>query len=258
MAVEIDLNADVGEECGDDEALFGIVTSANVAAGGHAGGGSVLHQTVRLASSAGVRIGAHPSYPDRAGFGRHSRASDHDASSVEAFVSTQVLEVAGACLQRSVSLAHVKAHGALYNDAVADTRLAEAFLSGVRRASAELGGGSIPVMGIPDSALHRACERSGVPFLAEAFADRAYAPDGSLVSRQHPGAVLHDHAAAARQAVRVALEGSVVATDGTVIAMPAVTVCLHGDTPGAVAMALAVRRELEAHGIRVVAPGGTP
>ncbi len=256
MAVEIDLNADVGEECGDDEALFGIVTSASVAAGGHAGGGTVLHETVRLAASAGVRVGAHPSYPDREGFGRRSRALDHDASSVAVFVSAQVLEVAMACGHRSVSLAHVKAHGALYNDAVADAAMAEAFLSGVVRAGAELGVASIPVMGIPGSALHRACDRRDVPFLGEAFADRAYSPDGSLIPRHDAGAVLHDHDAVARQALRVALEGSVVAADGTVIAMPAVTVCVHGDTPGAVAMSRKVRRELEAHGVHLVAPGG--
>jgi len=256
MAVEIDLNADVGEERGDDRALFDIVTSASVAAGGHAGGGPVLHETVRLAASAGVRVGAHPSYPDREGFGRRSFAADHDSTSIAAFVSAQVLEVAAACAHRSVGLAHVKAHGALYNDAVADAALAEAFLTGVLRAGAELDGGPIPVMGIPGSALHRACDRRDVPFLAEAFADRAYAPDGSLVPRRTAGAVLHDHDAVARQAVRVAVEGSVVAIDGSVIAIPAVTVCLHGDTPGAVAMSRRVRRELEAHGVRVAAPSG--
>jgi len=253
VSILIDLNADAGEECGDDEALFSIVTSASIAAGGHAGGGGVLHETVRLAASAGVRVGAHPSYPDRAGFGRVSRAADHDVEGVISFVTAQVLDVAAACARRSVTLAHVKAHGALYTDAVVDAELASAFLAGVARAGVELGDPGIPVMGMPGSALHRACERAGVPFLAEAFADRAYAPDGTLVPRQHPGAVLSDHEAVARQAVSVAVERSVTAMDGSVIPMPAVTVCVHGDTPGAVRMSQTVRRELEAHGVVIAA-----
>ncbi len=253
MTIVIDLNADVGEECGDDQSLFEIVTSANVAAGGHAGGGGVLRETVGLAASAGVRVGAHPSYPDREAFGRVSRASEHDSAAVAAFVAAQVLDVAAACADRSVALAHVKAHGALYHDAASDSAVAAAFLAGVLRAAGELGVDSIPVMGFPDSALHRVCASAGVPFLAEAFADRAYAPDGSLVPRLHPGAVLDDHAAVVRQAVRVALHGSVVATDGTIVSVRAVTVCLHGDTPGAVEMSRKVRRELEANGVHVVA-----
>jgi UPF0271 protein len=255
VSILIDLNADAGEECGDDEALFSVVTSTSVAAGGHAGGGGVLHEAVRLAAAAGVRIGAHPSYPDRVEFGRVSRSRDHDVEGVVSFVSAQVLDVAGACARRSVELSHVKAHGALYNDAIVDADLSAAFLAGVARAGGELGDPGIPVMGIPGSALHRACERAGVPFLAEAFADRAYAPDGTLVPRHRPGAVLTDHDAVARQAVRVALDRSVMAVDGTVIDMPAVTVCVHGDTPGAVLMSQRVRRELEAHGVVIAAPG---
>jgi len=253
MAVIIDLNADVGEERGDDAALFGIVTSANVAAGGHAGGGGVLRETVRLATSAGVQVGAHPSYPDRDGFGRVSRASDHDAEGVATFVSAQVLEVAAACALHAVPLGHVKAHGALYNDAVVNADLARAFLDGVLRAGVELGDSVLPVMGIPGSILHRACMRADVPFLAEAFADRLYAPDGSLVPRHQPGAVIADHDAAARQALSVALEGTVITADGTPIPMPAVTICVHGDTPGAVAMSRRVRTALEANGVRVSA-----
>lgn len=255
MAIVIDLNADVGEERGDDKALFGIVTSANVAAGGHAGGGGVLQETVQLAAFAGVRVGAHPSYPDRGQFGRVSRARDHDADGVAEFVTTQVLEVAAACALHSVPLGHVKAHGALYNDAVADVDLAMAFLGGVLRAGVELGEGRLSVMGIPGSALQRACERAEVPFLAEAFADRLYAPDGSLVSRLRPGAVITDHEAVTRQALGVALEGVVVASDGTRIPMPAVTLCVHGDTPGAVGMSRQVRTALEANGVAVSATG---
>jgi 5-oxoprolinase (ATP-hydrolysing) subunit A len=256
VAVTIDLNADVGEECGDDAALFDIVTSANVAAGGHAGGGDVLTEAVRLAVAASVRVGAHPSYPDRVGFGRVSQAHAHDATAIADFVCEQVLAVASACASHGVQLSHAKAHGALYNDAAADERTAVAFLAGVRRAGAVLGPGPIPVLGLHGTLLHAACMRQGIPFVAEAFADRAYAPDGTLVPRDRPGAVLADPGAAARQAVGIARLGSVTAIDGTRVAVTAATVCLHGDSPDAVLMARRVRSELERQGVRIRAIGG--
>ena len=161
MPFVVDLNADVGEECGDDASLLGIVTTANVAAGGHAGGGDVLLETVGLAARARVAVGAHPSYPDRADFGRISRADAHDRTSITAFVREQVLTVAAACAEHRVVLSHVKAHGALYHDAAADGALTSAFLDGVQSAARDLGGAGLPVMGMPGTVLEHACRQRG-------------------------------------------------------------------------------------------------
>lgn len=254
----IDLNADVGEECGDDAALFTVITTASVAAGGHAGGGQVLLETVRRAVAAGVTVGAHPSYPDRTGFGRVSRAEEHGPAGIAGFVREQVLRVAQACADEGARLAHVKAHGALYADAAHDGELASAFLDGVAAAARDAGIDELAVMGMPGTALSRACSARGVPYLSEAFADRAYAPDGTLVPRATDGSVIHDPDTVAVQAVRLATEGVVVAVDGTHVSVPAVTVCLHGDTPGAVALARRVRGDLEAAGVRIAAVRPAP
>ena len=254
----IDLNADVGEECGDDAALFTVVTTASVAAGGHAGGGEVLLDTVRRAVAAGVSVGAHPSYPDRAGFGRVSRAREHGPTGITAFVREQVREVARACSDQGTRLAHVKAHGALYADAAHDRELASALLDGVAAAARDSGIDELAVMGMPGTTLERLCGARGVPYLAEAFADRAYAPDGTLVPRGVDGSVIHDEDVVAEQAVRLATEGVVVAVDGSLVSVPAVTVCLHGDTPGAVALARRVRGDLEAVGVRIAAVRPAP
>ena len=256
MPLVVDLNADVGEECGDDASLLGIVTTANVAAGGHAGGGDVLRRTVGMAAGADVAVGAHPSYPDLAEFGRVSRADAHDAASIADFVRDQVLAVAAACTEHGVALAHVKAHGALYHDAGADPALASAFLDGVQSSAIRLGLSSLAVMGMPGTALDRECAARGVAYLPEAFADRAYAPDGTLLPRSEPGAVLLDPAIVADRVLRLVTEGRVRAVDGTDLRVAAVTVCLHGDTAGAVEMARLVRRRLEEHGV-VVAAGRT-
>jgi UPF0271 protein len=253
--VLIDLNADLGEECGDDAALLAIVTTANIAAGGHAGGGSILERTVRLAAEASVSVGAHPSYPDRQDFGRVSRADDYDAEAIATFVAEQVLTVAAACEAQGIELSHVKAHGALYNEAASDEAIALAFLDGVQRAATRLERTAIPVMGLPRSALAALAVGAGVPFQAEAFADRAYESDGTLVPRGHLGAVLPDADAIARQVLQIALEGAVTAIDGTVVPVAAVTICVHGDTPGAVAAARLARSELERHGVAVSASG---
>ena len=247
----IDLNADIGEECGDDAALLAIVTTASVATGAHAGGGAVLDQAVRLAVSSGVMVGAHPSYPDRAGFGRTSRAAEHGPDGISVIVQEQVARVARTCTENGTALSHVKAHGALYADVAADILLARAFLAGVERAGHDVDTGPIAVMGQPGTVLSRLCEEHGVPFLAESFADRAYAVDGSLVPRHVPGSVIDDPAAVASRALSLALDGGVHALDGTWVEVPAVTVCLHGDTPGAVTLARRVRAELESHGVRI-------
>jgi 5-oxoprolinase (ATP-hydrolysing) subunit A len=256
MPLRVDLNADMGEECGDDAALLDVVTTANVAAGGHAGGGDVLRRTVGMAAQADVAVGAHPSYPDRAEFGRVSRADAHEGEAIAAFVRDQVLAVATACTEHGVALAHVKAHGALYHDAGADPVLAAAFLDGVQASAARLGVPSLAVMGMPGTALHRECAARGVAYLPEAFADRAYSPDGTLLPRSEPGAVLLDPEIVAARVLRLVTEGRVRAVDGTDLLVPASTVCLHGDTAGAVEMARMVRRRLEEHGV-VVAAGRT-
>ncbi len=251
----IDLNADVGEQRGDDEALFGVVTTANVAAGGHAGGGAVLEETIRLAVASSVTIGAHPSYPDREEFGRVSRAREYDSTAIASFVHEQVMAVAAACARHGVMMTHVKAHGALYNDAMVDDRIADALIDGIARTAADVGETGLPVMGLPGSSLQRACLRRNVPFIAEAFADRAYAADGTLLPRNSPGAVLHEIDAVVQQVLRIACESVVIAVDGSAIRMSASSICVHGDTPGAVGMAREVRSALEAAGIRVVSPG---
>lgn len=249
----IDLNADLGEECGDDRALLRIVTTANIAAGGHAGGGHVLQETVRAAADAGVAIGAHPSYEDRPGFGRTSRLHEHDPASLAALVRQQAFTVAAACRQHGVSMSHVKPHGALYHDVEADRAAANALVDAIVEVATDLGH-EVAVVGAPLSELASVCAARGVPFWAEAFADRAYLLDGRLAPRTEPGAVLHDLDTVVAQALALATQGTVVAIDGTVIEVPADTLCLHGDTPDAVVLARGVRRALEDAGLAIAHP----
>lgn len=249
----IDLNADAGEDAADEAALFTVVSSANVAAGAHAGGGLVLTEAVRLAAEAGVAVGAHPSYPDRPGFGRASMAAAYDRAGLAALVREQVLTVAAACAGEGIPLSHVKAHGALYHDCAADPVLAEAVRDAVVDLRTDLGW--LPLVGMPGSALERACLSRDVRFVPEAFADRGYAPDGSLVARRDAGGVLQDADVVAERVLRLATEGVVTAVDGTVVRIHAQTVCLHGDTPGAVAMARRIRHRLEEHAVRIAPVG---
>lgn len=242
----VDLNADVGEECADDAALLAIVTSANVATGAHAGGGAVLVETVRVAVANDVAVGAHPSYPDRDGFGRSSRLDLHGPQGIASFVAEQVRDVHEVCREHGVELSHVKAHGALYADANHRVEVAHALLDGVLRA-----GPAVAIMGLPGSALEAVCGEAGITFLAEVFADRAYGPDGRLVPRTEPGAVIHDPDEVVQRAVRMVTRGEVVAVDGSVVPLAAATVCLHGDTPGAVEMAWRVRAALDEHRVEV-------
>jgi UPF0271 protein len=245
----IDLNADLGEECADDAAMLEIVTTANVAAGAHAGGGEVLDATVRAAQSAGVAIGAHPAYADRPGFGRISRWVDHDPASLRELVREQIRGVARVCEEQGARLVHVKAHGAMYHDAASQAVIAEAFHAAVTDCSHELGY-PLAVMGPPEGHLRLACP-SDIPYLPEAFADRTYRADGSLVPRAEPGAVLHDLQQVVEQALMIAVHGQVRSVDGGDVTVDARTLCVHGDTPGSVALAQAVRAGLEAEGVRV-------
>jgi UPF0271 protein len=254
VAQTIDLNADVGEgfgawSMGADELLLPFVTSVNVACGFHAGDPLVIDRTVARAVKAGVAVGAHPGYWDLRGFGR--RALSADATEIEADVLYQVGAAQAFARAHGVGLSHVKPHGALYNQAVEDEALARAIARGVARA-----GAGLRFVGLATSVtMRRAAEAEQLPFVAEAFADRAYRADGTLAPRGTPGAVIVEPEQAVAQAVGIARDGVVVATDGSRVTLRADTLCLHGDTPGAVAIARAVRRGLEAAGVAVVPLG---
>ncbi|MDP9373522.1 MAG: LamB/YcsF family protein [Chloroflexota bacterium] len=249
MSTAIDLNSDMGESfgrwaLGHDEALLDHVSSANVACGFHAGDPRVMARTVALARAKGVAVGAHPGFPDLAGFGRREIATTPDE------VTTDVLYQLGAldafCRAAGVSLRHVKPHGALYNQIAVDERLATATAEAVARFNRDL-----ILVGLPGSAVERAAAAAGLPFAREAFADRAYNADGTLASRRLPGAVIADPARVAERAARMATAGRVGTVDGGEIGLAADTLCIHGDTPGAVELARTVRDALERHGVTI-------
>lgn len=240
----IDLNADLGEGAPYDEELLRIVSSANVACGGHAGDAGTMAETVRLAIGNGVAVGAHPGYPDREGFGRESGFMRGDE--LYDALTEQVTALADLTAELGAKLAHVKPHGALYNDAVNDAEIADVIARVVAEAP-----GEPAFMGMANTELEAAAGRHGLDFIAEAFIDRAYEPDGTLVSRKEPGAVHEDLNVATTQAVRLAEDGRVTARDGDEITVRADTLCIHGDTPGAAEKARAVRDVLESHGIEI-------
>jgi UPF0271 protein len=247
--MRIDLNADLGESfgawpMGQDAQLMAIVTSANVACGGHAGDPATMRRTVRLARAHGVAVGAHPGFPDLLGFGR--REIQMSPQDVEDLVLYQVSALAGIARAEGVRLQHVKAHGALYNMACRDEALAEAIARAVLACDPTL-----VLFGLPDSALIQAGLDAGLPVAAEAFADRAYHADGSLVSRSIAGSVLHDVDTVVARAVAMACERTVEPVDGPAISFEPDTICVHGDTPGAAALAGAIRRGLEDAGVTV-------
>jgi len=249
----IDLNADLGEasdEAGTsiERALLDVVTSAHIACGGHAGDGESMHATVQAALNAGVRVGAHPSYPDRAGFGRRpmTMAPADLASSLAGQIGA-LLDVAASL---GTAVGSVKAHGALYGE-VASNAAAFGALLGVVVDLCEPGTALVLPAGSPAITW---AEKAGVPVLEEGFVDRAYMADGTLMARQRPGSVYRDPAQAAVQAVGLAERGTVVAGDGTTLALSVDTLCLHGDSPNAPAMARSVHVALAAAGIAVTAP----
>jgi len=241
----MDLNADLGEGM-EDGPILPFLTSANVACGLHAGGPISMDRTVTQALSQGVRVGAHPSYPDRENFGR--TAMDLPLDEVRALVLYQVGALDAIVRARGGRLSHVKAHGALYNRAARDAPLARAIAEAVREYGRDL-----ILVGLAGSAQLAAARAAGLRAAGEAFADRRYLPDGSLMPRSQPGSVLHDASEAAEQALRIAKEGSVVASDGSRLRVDAETLCLHGDTPGAVAIARAIRDRLESSAV-LIAP----
>ena len=250
----IDLNADVGEgfgawPMGDDAGLLPFVTSVNIACGFHGGDPLTMDRTVMAALERGIRVGAHPSFPDLRGFGRREMQASADE------VETDVLYQSGALRafveSRGGRLWHVKPHGALYNQAARDPNLARAIARGVRR----LGGG-VTLVGLSTSqAFQNAASSEGVTFAGEAFVDRAYEADGTLARRGTPGAVLETAASAADQAVSIATRGRVTARDGSSLNLTAETLCLHGDNRNATEIARGVRSALEAAGVRVQALG---
>ncbi|GGB46127.1 UPF0271 protein [Flexivirga endophytica] len=239
--MRIDLNADLGESfgrwrLGDDEALLRLVTSANVACGFHAGDPTTLVRTCAAAAERGVRIGAQVAYRDLAGFGR--RFIDVSADDLYADVLYQIGALDGIARSVGSRVTYVKPHGALYNTVVHHEEQAAAVVRAVAAA------GALPVLGLPGSAILTAATALGIPTVREAFVDRAYTPEGTLVPRTTAGAVLTDPAAIAQRAVRMVTERNVEAIDGSVVATEAESVCVHGDSPDAVAMAAAVRDAL--------------
>jgi UPF0271 protein len=249
--VAVDLNADVGEgfgrwSLGDDAAVLATVTSANVACGFHAGDPATMAATVQTALEHGVVIGAHVSYRDLAGFGR--RYVDADEAELTGDVLYQMGALAGIARSLGARISYVKPHGALYNTIAEDDergrRHARAVLAAITRFDPTL-----PLVGLAGSVLLDSAREAGLAVVAEAFADRAYTPRGALVSRRQPGAVLHDADAVARRMVTLVREGTVEAVDGSVVAVEAQSICVHGDSPGAVAMAGAVRSALERAGV---------
>ena len=249
----IDLNSDLGEgfgvwRLGDDNALLDVVTSANVACGFHAGDASTMRVVCAAAAARGVAIGAQVSYRDLAGFGR--RFIDVDPAQLADEVLYQIGALQAFAAAAGTEVVYVKPHGALYNAAVHHEEQAAAVVAGVRAF------GALPVLGLPGSALLRAAEKAGLPAVPEAFADRGYTPEGTLVPRREDGALLTDTAAVVERATRLAADGEIVAVDGTVLRSQARSLCLHGDTPGAVDHARAVRAALDRAGVPIVAFAG--
>jgi UPF0271 protein len=246
----IDLNADLGEgfgvwRLGDDDALLGVVTSANVACGFHAGDPATMRRVCTGAVSAGVAIGAQVSYRDLAGFGR--RFIDVPPRELAADVLYQLAALDGIARVAGGRVAYVKPHGGLYNATVQDERQAGAVVEAVAAYDPAL-----PVLGLPGSALLRLAEAAGLRAVREGFADRGYTPAGALVPRGEPGALVTDPASVAERAVRMAAEGVVVAVDGSSVPVGVESVCVHGDTPGAAELARVVRTALESSGLSIV------
>ncbi len=250
----MDLNSDLGEgfgawRLGDDDAMLGVVSSANVACGFHAGDPRTLLATCERAVAGGVAVGAQVGYRDLAGFGR--RFIDYESADLVADVIYQLGALDGLARAAGDRVRYVKPHGALYNSIVRHEQQAAAVVEAVRRYDPDLS-----VLGLPGSVfLHLAAE-AGLSTVREAFADRGYLPDGTLVPRREPGALLHDPAEVAERMLRLATDRTLVAVDGTVLTMEADSICVHGDSPGAVAMARAVHAALTGAGVLIAAFAG--
>ena len=245
----IDLNCDMGElpqaiADGTQESLMPSFTSVNVACGGHAGDAQTMQTTIEQALRWKLAVGAHPGYPDRANFGRVELNLSPEA--VADSVYQQVRALAEIAEHNGVSLTHVKPHGALYNQAVNNRELAKAIVKGVARWKTD-----IVLVGLAGSPMLDVFRDAGFPVAAEAFADRRYEPDGTLRSRKHEDALIRDPAEAARQALNIVERGFVLACNGSEVAISAQTICIHGDTPGAQQIALAVAQTLRQAGVKL-------
>ncbi|MCU1436600.1 MAG: hypothetical protein JWR71_3325 [Pseudarthrobacter sp.] len=245
----IDLNSDVGESfgrwtLGDDQAMFASVSSANVACGFHAGDPTVIRRTCHEAAAAGVVIGAHVGYRDLAGFGR--RFLDISPGELADDVVYQIGALQALAAVEGARVRYVKPHGGLYNAIVTHSAQAQAVVDAVKSVDPGL-----PIMGLPGSEVLRLAEKAGLRAVPEAFADRAYNPDGTLVSRSIPGAVLEDPEHVAEHVLRMATESAVRTIDGSTLTIRAESICVHGDSPGAVAMATAVKSALGDAGVSI-------
>jgi len=250
----IDLNSDLGESfgqwsMGDDAAMLDIVTSANVACGFHAGDPAGILRTLEAAAAKGVTIGAHVAYPDLVGFGR--RNMDIASDELSADVIYQIGALQALATAAGTAVRYVKPHGALYNTIAHDTRQALAVIEAVRVVDSTL-----VLVALAGSPLIELARRESLTCIAEAFADRAYTPQGTLVSRREPGAVLHDAEQVARRMLRLVQSGEVEAIDGSITRIEADSICVHGDSPGAIQMAREVRQLLERSGVSLSAFAG--
>ena len=246
--MRVDLNADIGESfgiytTGNDDLLLRAITSGSIACGFHAGDPAVMRHTVRMAAAAGISIGAHPGLPDLAGFGR--REMSIDPADVVDLVLYQIGALSAIVTAEGAALRHVKPHGALYNMAARRADIADAVAQAVASFDKTL-----VLVGLPRSEAQTAASHAGLSFAAEGFADRGYEPDGSLTPRHVSGAILADPACAAEQAVRIVRDRKVTARDGSAVDLNVDTICVHGDTPGAAAIASAVRAALGRAGVK--------
>ncbi|RJL09328.1 LamB/YcsF family protein [Paracoccus siganidrum] len=256
MTRNIDLNSDLGEgygawTMGDDAAMLQIVSSANVACGFHAGDPLAILATLREAAARGVAVGAHVSYPDRVGFGR--RPMDVTQAELTADVIYQIGALQGLARAAGTHVTYVKPHGALYNTIAHDARQGEAVIAAIREIDPTL-----VLMGLAGTPILDRARDAGLATVAEAFGDRAYAPDGQLVSRREAGAVLHDPDQVAARMLRLATEGRIEAIDGSTLSLDADSICVHGDSAGAVAMARRIREALVAGGVAIAPFAGVP
>jgi len=243
----LDLNADLGEGIGDDMAMLDIVSSASIACGGHAGDEDSMRTALRAASLRGVAVGVHSSFPDRENFGRKRMLLPPDQLDRE--LRGQITRFLDLADDERVPVRYVKLHGALANMAAEESAIAMVAFAAAKGLQDDLA-----ILAIDNSAQVTVAETLGFPVIREAYADRAYQPNGLLVPRSDPGAVLHDPDTIANRAVRLARQGEIVAIDGTIIKTAARSLCIHGDTPDAVVIARAVRGALEAAGVEVRAP----
>ncbi|PCE26375.1 hypothetical protein BWP39_17800 [Paraburkholderia acidicola] len=244
--MEIDLNADLGEGCGSDEALLDLVSSANIACGWHAGDANAMRDCVRWAVEKGVSIGAHPSFNDPENFGR--KEMHLPASEIYAGVLYQLGALAAIAQAEGGRLVHVKPHGALYNQAARDPKIADAIVSAVHDFDP-----SMAVFALASSGLVSAARAAGLTAIEEVFADRGYQADGSLVPRKEPGALLDDEELVLARTLSMIREHRVQAVNGQWVALNAQTICLHGDGPHALAFARRIRAALDEAGIDVQA-----